>query len=79
MKESIKHNFYVESVLDCLRDRIKDESCDVALLSHVLVVLATHGWQKSDNALFGVDSIQALAEKFMLPLEKAGCNCALLQ
>ena len=74
-----KYQAYVESVLDCLRDRIKDESCDVALLSHILILLATHGWQKSDDTSFGIDSVQALAEKFMLPLEKAGCNCALLE
>ena len=75
----IKYQGYVDSVLACLRDSIKDDSSDTALLSHMLRVLATHGWQKNDDALFGVDAVQALARKFMLPLEKAGVNCALLQ
>ena len=75
-----KYQGYVDSVLACLRDPIKDNSSDTALLSHVLRVLATHGWQKNDDALFGVDAVQALARKFMLLFDfKAGVNCALLQ
>lgn len=65
-----KYQGYVDSVLACLRDPIKDNSSDTALLSHVLRVLATHGWQKNDDALFGVDAVQdtsTLLCKMLIP------------
>ena len=65
-----KYQGYVDSVLACLRDSIKDDSSDTALLSHMLRVLATHGWQKNDDALFGVDAVQdtsTLLCKMLIP------------
>lgn len=42
-------------------------------------VLATHGWQKIEDASFGVKAVHALAERFTIPLKEAKVNCALLQ
>ena len=60
-------------------ERLKDSSADATTLTHALKVLATHGWQKTDDASFGLDAVQALAERFTVPLQEAKVNCALLQ
>lgn len=70
---------YIDSLLACLHERLKDSSADATTLTHALKVLATHGWQKTDDASFGLDAVQALAERFTIPLLEAKVNCALLQ
>ena len=34
-------------------------------------VLATHGWQKTEDASFGVEAVQALAKRFTIPHQEA--------
>ena len=72
-----KYSMYIDSVLACLHDRLKDSSTDT--LTHALKILATHGWEKTDDSSFGYEAIQYLALKFATPLQTAGVNCALLQ
>ena len=74
-----KYKTYIDCLLACLHERLKDSSADATILSHALKILATHGWQKTDDASFGLDAVQALAERFNIPLQEAKVNCALLQ
>ena len=74
-----KYKAYIDSLLACLHERHKDSSVDTTTLNHALKVLATHGWQKTEDASFGVEAVQALAERFAIPLQEAQVNCALLQ
>ena len=70
---------YIDSLLACLHERLKDSSADATMLTHALKILATHGWQKTDDASFGLDAVQALAERFTIPLQEAIVNCASIQ
>ena len=54
-------------------------SQNVELLTHVLTILATHGWDKTDSASFGYPALEWIAERFKIPLEKANVNLSLLQ
>ena len=65
--------------MTCLHARLKDSSADTATLTNALKVLATHGWQKTEDASFGIEAVQALGERFAIPLQEARVNCALLQ
>lgn len=49
------------------------------LLTHVLTILATHGWDKTDSASFGYPALEWIADRFKIPLEKAKVNLSLLQ
>ena len=73
---SSNYKAYIDSVLARLHKRLK---IDAATLTHALKVLATHGWQKTEDASFGVEAIHALAERFAVPLQEAKVNCALLE
>ena len=74
-----EYRSYIDSVLACLHDRLKDSSADSTTLTHSLKLLATHGWQKTEDASFGYEAIQSLAQRFAIPLQEAQVNCALLQ
>ena len=65
-------NEYVESVISCLRERVKVQHCNI--LTHTLALLATQGWEKPENiALFDV-ALESLVSHFKAPLEKSGVN-----
>ena len=64
-------------VLDCFKDRIKDQHSD--LLTDVLTLLATHGWIRSEEANFISDTIDSLASRFTVPLERAGIDVSALE
>ena len=72
---------YVDAVLACLHDRLKlhDSSADIATLTYALKILATHGWEKTEDGSFGYEAVQCLAVRFAVPLQEAKVNCALLQ
>ena len=74
----LKSNYgcYTESVLSCLRDRIKAHH--MQLLTHVLTVLATNGWEKYEETSFGHDSLHALTTKFIVPLNNASVDCSVI-
>ena len=63
----LKYNYgcYTESVLSCLRDRIKAHH--MQLLTHVLTVLATNGWEKEEETSFGHDALHALLQSLLCP------------
>ena len=70
-----KYKCYIDSVLACLNARLKDSSADTTTLTHALKVLATHGWQKTEDASFASEVVQALSERFAVPLQEANANC----
>ena len=79
---SLKNNYgiYIDSILTCLRDRLKlQEVSDIGVLTDALKILATHGWEKTTDASFGYEAIHTLQQRFAIPLQEAGVNCALLQ
>ena len=70
------HTVLIESVEICLRNRIKSQ--DTALLSDALTILATHGWERSEEPLFAQSAIENLSRRFQIPLEKACVDIASL-
>ena len=60
-------NEYMEAVVGCLKDRVKHQH--VSLLSDILAILATHGW----------NSLQNIVHHFAVPLTKAGVDLAVLE
>ena len=74
-----KNNFdkYIDSILKCLTNRFKCQN--VELLTHTVKVLATHGWDKTEDALFGYDAIAYFDTRFSIPLEHANVDSSLLQ
>ena len=52
---------------------------DTAVLNHALKIIATHGWEKMEDASFGYESIEHLISRFSTPLQEAGINIALIQ
>ena len=69
-----KYSMYIDSILSCLHNQLKSQAnSSTDTLSHVLKILATHGWEKTS---FGYESIQFLASIFA---QKAGVNSVLLQ
>ena len=72
---------YIESVLSCMRSRLKphENPEDNDVLNHTLKIIATHGWEKTEDASFGYESIELLISRFSTPLQEAGVNIALIQ
>ncbi len=66
----------IESVLSCLKSRIKIQHPD--LLTDALILLATQGWEKSEDSLGDV-ALGNLCDRFRIPLEKAGLCIAVMQ
>ena len=67
---------YITIIQECLRDRVKIQSID--LLTHAITILATQGWEKSEDSSFGYEALQCVSTRFLVPLENANVNCALL-
>ena len=67
----LKTNFgqFVDSVLKCLNNRFKCQN--VELFKHTIKLLATQGWEKTDDASFGYDSLAYFTRRFSIPLENA--------
>jgi len=68
---------YTEKVVSCLKDRVKMQHPD--LLTDTLTVLATQGWQKSEDVSFVNTALQNLSARFEIPLQKAQVDIALLE
>ena len=66
---------YTESVLCCLRDRVKAHH--MQLLTHVSI-LATNGWETFEDSSFGHDALHALTTKFYAPLQNASVDCSVI-
>ena len=48
-----------EFVLSCMCSP-RESSEDTVVLNHALKIIATHGWEKTEDASFGYESIQYL-------------------
>ena len=68
---------YTEKLVSCLKDRVKVQHPD--LLTDALTVLATQGWQKSEDASFANTALQSLSARFEVPLQKAKVDITLLE
>ena len=67
---------HTESVLACLRDCIKAHH--MQLLTHVLTILATNGWERNEDTSFGHDAFHALTTNFFVPLNNAFVDCSVI-
>ena len=67
---------YITRIQDCLRDRVKIQSTE--FLTHAITILAIHGWEKSANTAFGYEVLEYVSTRFLVPLENASVNCAVL-
>ena len=70
------HNSLIESIENCLQNRIRSQ--DTALLSDALIILATRGWERSDETSFAKSAIENLSRRFQVPLEKACVDISVL-
>ena len=66
----------VESVLNCLKTRVKVHHPE--LLTDVLTLLATHGWGRSEDDDFADSALSNLSVRFAIPLQNAGVEISLL-
>ena len=76
LKNKHQESEYISVTQHCLCERVKVQSTD--LLTHAITILATHGWEKSENTAFGYEALECISIRFLVPLENASVNCALL-
>ena len=55
---SVKRGFTVNAVQECLHECVKVQSTD--LLTHALIILATHGWKRSKNTRVRHEALECL-------------------
>ena len=74
----MKANFtlWVDAVQSCIQKHIK--TGETELLSHAVTLLATHGWERSESSSFGHPALEAVCQRFSVPLEHAGVNLSLV-
>ena len=68
---------YVEALETCVRNRIQTQDTD--LLTHAVTILATKGWERSESASFGHVALDAICQRFQIPLEAASVDCSAIQ
>ena len=76
----IRHH-YVEwtgLVVSCLQQRLQNRPVELKLMTNAVVLLATHGWERSSDSSFGHNSIKDVLEHFSGPLENAGIDVTAL-
>ena len=66
----------MESVLACLKNRVKAHHPE--LLKNALKILATLGWDKSDDVDFASVNLDNLVQQFLIPLQKAGVDTSVI-
>jgi len=71
------HKDQYTEVVTCLKDGVKVQHPD--LLTDTLTVLATQGWQKSEDVSFVNTALQNLSARFEIPLQKVQVDIALLE
>lgn len=57
-----KYEEYLKLVQKCLRSRTKVQH--IELISHTLTILATHGWEKREDASFGHEALSYITQSF---------------
>ena len=77
----MKSNYasWVTAVYTCLVKRLKFQEEELVILTHAVMLLATHGWERSSSPSFGHASLEAICNWFTIPLEKASINVTLVQ
>ena len=72
----LKSNYvqWIETVETCLLSQIKFQDTD--LLTHASTLLATNWWECTEPPSFGCNSLDAICERFNIPLETAGTDCS---
>ena len=70
-------NEFMEAVLDCLKDHVKLQHVD--LLTDILTILATHGWNRIESDYFANTLLQNIVNHFAEPLVKAGVNLMVIE
>ena len=75
----VKSNYieWVEAVASCLRCRIKTEHTE--LLTHAVTLLATNGWERSEDPSFGHTALDEVCSWFHVPLEYANIDSSLVR
>ena len=61
---------------DCLKDQ---ESARSELLTNALKIVATHGWEKTEDPNFSYSALEALSSIYSTSLQDAGITCAHIQ
>ena len=73
------HVEWVESVEACLLQRLKTQAPELELLTHAITILATHGWEQSENPSFAHGALESVCQRFRSPLEKANTDVSLVK
>ena len=55
----------MDAVLNYLKNRVSDD-----VLKYSLVILATNGWERSEDASFAYEALDTLAVRFQIPWKK---------
>ena len=71
------YTVWIEAVEKCLRERMRSQ--DTELLTHVMTLLATNGWERSESPSFGYAALDAVCVRFQVPLEIASVELSLVQ
>ena len=73
------HVEWAETIEACLLQRLRSQSPELELFTHTVTVLATHGWQQSENPSFAYAALDSICQRFCVPLEKAYIDLSLVQ
>ena len=72
-----RKNALIESVLACLKDRVKVQHPE--LLTHTLTLLVPQGWNRSGDGDFADSALAELCLQFATPLHKTGVDISLIK
>ena len=71
------HKNEVVEVLMCLKERVTVQHS--SLLSHILALLATKGWEKPENAHIADVALDSLISHFQTPLQRVGVDTSVIK
>ena len=77
--EFIKSHYveWTEAIESCLKNRIKTDNT-IDLFTHTVTLLATNGWQRTEDSVFGHVPLHEVCSQFSVPLEQAGVDCSVV-
>ena len=61
------HREYIKAAQECLHERVKVQSTD--LLTNAWTILATHGWQRSEDTRVGHEALESVCTRFAVTCE----------
>ena len=70
-------NEVVEKVLTCLKERVTVQHS--TLLSHILALLATQGWEKPQNTHLANITLNNFSSHFQTPLQRVGVDTSVIK